>query len=78
MTCCAAALGRLWDCWSKLTVAKATVAFPLISAGAFGWPQDDAVRQAVDTIRAAPNDGIARLVLWQSDTYDLARSIAAS
>src|SRR5260370_930512 len=32
MTCCAAALGRLWDCWSKLTVAKATVPFPLI------WP----------------------------------------
>src|SRR6266481_2661174 len=32
MTCCAAALGRLWDCWSKLTVANATVLFLLI------WP----------------------------------------
>src|SRR5260370_3354212 len=32
MTCCAAALGRVWDCWSKLTVAKATVLFLLI------WP----------------------------------------
>ncbi|NKW70417.1 O-acetyl-ADP-ribose deacetylase [Rhodococcus hoagii] len=30
-----------------------TVAFPLISAGAFGWPTEDAVKQAVAAIRAA-------------------------
>ncbi|WP_304324159.1 O-acetyl-ADP-ribose deacetylase [Corynebacterium frankenforstense] len=30
-----------------------TVAFPLISAGAYGWPIDDAVRIAVETLRSA-------------------------
>lgn len=53
-----------------------TVAFPLISAGAFGWPVDDALRQAIDTLRAAPGSGVARLVLWQADTLELARRIA--
>ena len=53
-----------------------TVAFPLISAGAFGWPTDDAILQAVTAIRDAPNAGEARLVLWQADTYELAQSIA--
>jgi O-acetyl-ADP-ribose deacetylase (regulator of RNase III) len=52
-----------------------TVAFPLISAGAFGWPTEDAIRQAVTAIGAAPNVGTARLVLWQPETYELARRI---
>lgn len=56
-------------------LGAATVAFPLISAGAFGWPVDDAARQAVDTIRAAPNDGTARLVLFSAETYDVARAL---
>lgn len=30
-----------------------TVAFPLISAGIYGWPEDDAVRVAVQTIAAS-------------------------
>lgn len=54
-----------------------TVAFPLLSAGAFGWPADDAIRQALTAIRAAPNEGEARLVLWQAETFALAESIAA-
>jgi O-acetyl-ADP-ribose deacetylase len=54
-----------------------SVAFPLISAGAYGWPVDDAIRQALDTIVAAPNDGSARLVLWQAETFELAQRIAA-
>lgn len=52
-----------------------TVAFPLISAGAFGWPVEDAIHQAVTAIDAAPNAGIARLVLWQPETYELAKSL---
>ena len=54
-----------------------TVAFPLISAGAFGWPVEDAVRRAVDTIRAAPNEGTARLVLFQERTYQLAKRLSS-
>jgi O-acetyl-ADP-ribose deacetylase (regulator of RNase III) len=67
---------------SSLKVAAdlgaSSVAFPLISAGAFGWPREDAIRQAVDVIRAAEYDGVSRLVLWQQETYELAQSIAAS
>jgi O-acetyl-ADP-ribose deacetylase (regulator of RNase III) len=37
-----------------------SVAFPAISAGAYGWPMDDAARIAVTTVRAA--DTAARLV----------------
>jgi O-acetyl-ADP-ribose deacetylase (regulator of RNase III) len=54
-----------------------SVAFPLISAGAFGWPREDAIAQAVAVLRAAPNDGTARLVLWQPETYELAQRLAA-
>ncbi|MFN2519313.1 MAG: O-acetyl-ADP-ribose deacetylase [Jatrophihabitantaceae bacterium] len=54
-----------------------SVAFPLISAGAFGWPVEDAIRQAADVIVAAPNEGSARLVLWQPETFELARRILA-
>ena len=53
-----------------------TVAFPLISAGAYGWPQDDAIRQAVDTIRAAPNEGTATLVLWGAGAFRQAQRYA--
>jgi O-acetyl-ADP-ribose deacetylase (regulator of RNase III) len=55
-----------------------TVAFPLISAGAYGWPHDDAIREAVDTIRAAPNDGTATLVLWGAGLFRQAQRIAGS
>lgn len=58
-------------------LGAATVAFPLISAGAFRWPVDDAIRQAVDAITAAPNDGTASLVLWQAETFELAGGILA-
>ena len=33
-----------------------TVAFPLISAGVYGWPHHDAVRAAVETLRATESD----------------------
>lgn len=31
-----------------------TVAFPLVSAGVFGWPLDDAIAVALDTVAATP------------------------
>jgi O-acetyl-ADP-ribose deacetylase (regulator of RNase III) len=61
---------------NSLAVAAAlgarSVAFPLISAGAYGWPIDDALRQAIDTISAAPNDGEARLVVLSAEVYEQA------
>jgi O-acetyl-ADP-ribose deacetylase (regulator of RNase III) len=37
-------------------LGAATVAFPAISAGIYGWPADDAARIAVDTVRASRAD----------------------
>ncbi|WP_079031812.1 O-acetyl-ADP-ribose deacetylase [Streptomyces specialis] len=34
-------------------LGAATVAFPAVSAGVYGWPMDDAARIAVETVRAA-------------------------
>lgn len=31
-----------------------SIAFPLVSAGIYGWPREDAVRAAVDTLRSTP------------------------
>ncbi|MEP6599456.1 MAG: O-acetyl-ADP-ribose deacetylase [Actinomycetota bacterium] len=57
-------------------LGAATVAFPLISAGAYGWPVDDALRQAISTVLATPGDGVARLVVWQPEALEQARRIA--
>lgn len=54
-----------------------SLAFPLLSAGAFGWPVDDAIHQALDTIAAAPNEGTARLVLWRPEIFEAAQRIVA-
>ena len=34
-----------------------TVAFPLVSAGVYGWPKQDAVDAAVETLRSAADRG---------------------
>ena len=71
----------LCDCYANsLAVADGlgakTIAFPLISAGAFGWPLDDAIRQALATLRDTPtNVEEARLVLFGSATLDAARRV---
>src|SRR3954453_907819 len=49
----------LTSCYSRaLAVADEigarTVAFPLVSAGIYGWPQSDAPSSAVETLRATP------------------------
>jgi O-acetyl-ADP-ribose deacetylase len=33
-----------------------SVAFPLVSAGIYGWPKDDAIRAAVDTLSSTPTE----------------------
>ncbi|WP_406078150.1 O-acetyl-ADP-ribose deacetylase [Micromonospora sp. NBC_00858] len=72
----------LRDCYANsLRIADelgaSTVAFPLISAGIYGWPIEDAVRQALSMLRpAAPaNVTEARLVLFGADTHATARQV---
>jgi O-acetyl-ADP-ribose deacetylase (regulator of RNase III) len=49
-----------------------TVAFPLVSAGIYGWPLDDAIAAAVDTLRTTPTSvEEARIVAFSQEVYDL-------
>lgn len=53
-----------------------TVAFPLISAGAYGWPLEDAVRQALTALQATETAvEEARLVLFAASTFELAQEV---
>jgi O-acetyl-ADP-ribose deacetylase len=53
-----------------------TVAFPLVSAGVYGWPRDDAIAAAVDTLRTTPTDVTeARIVALGRDTFDAVRAV---
>jgi O-acetyl-ADP-ribose deacetylase (regulator of RNase III) len=53
-------------------VGARAVAFPLVSAGIYGWPREDAVDAAVDTLRSTATDvEEARLVAFSTDVYDL-------
>ncbi len=52
-------------------LGAATVAFPAVSAGVYGWPLDDAARIAVDTVhQTATSVREARFVLFNEDAYD--------
>ena len=85
-------VGPVWDasrdlsamlrsCYTRsLAVADelgaATVAFPLVSAGAYGWPLEDAVRQALGALRDAETAvEEARLVLFGAETFATAQRI---
>jgi O-acetyl-ADP-ribose deacetylase (regulator of RNase III) len=66
----------LLSCYSRaLEVADdlgaRTVAFPLVSAGIYGWPKDDAIAGAVEALRSATTsvEG-ARLVAFDAATYE--------
>ncbi|RYU13709.1 O-acetyl-ADP-ribose deacetylase [Nocardioides iriomotensis] len=56
-------------------VGARSVAFPLVSAGIYGWPLEDAVRTAVRTVRAAAT-GVeeARFVAFNETIYGLLSS----
>jgi O-acetyl-ADP-ribose deacetylase (regulator of RNase III) len=76
--------GLLRDCYANaLRVADglgaASVAFPLISAGIYGWPVEDAVRQALTVLRGAQTRvDLARLVLYTGATLAAAESVAGT
>jgi O-acetyl-ADP-ribose deacetylase len=49
-------------------LGAATVAFPAVSAGIYGWPLDDAARIAIGTVRETPTSvREARFVLFSDD-----------
>ncbi|MFG1619397.1 O-acetyl-ADP-ribose deacetylase [Nonomuraea wenchangensis] len=53
----------------------ATVAFPAISTGIYGWPMDDAARIAVTAVRAAETSVTeVRFVLFDSGAYEVFES----
>ena len=66
----------LTSCYSRaLAVADelgaSSVAFPLVSAGVYGWPKADAIDAAVTTLRSTPTSvSEARLVAFDEATYD--------
>jgi O-acetyl-ADP-ribose deacetylase (regulator of RNase III) len=52
-------------------LGAATVAFPAISTGVYGWPMDDGARIAVKTVRAAATSvREVRFVLFDSAAYE--------
>ncbi len=51
-----------------------SVAFPLVSAGVYSWPLDDAVDAALETLRACPTEvEEARMVAFGASAYDAIR-----
>jgi O-acetyl-ADP-ribose deacetylase len=66
----------LTSCYSRaLEVADElgarSVAFPLVSAGVYGWPRDDAIAAALEVLRAADTQvDEARLVAFGRSAYD--------
>ncbi|WP_205474082.1 O-acetyl-ADP-ribose deacetylase [Nocardioides sp. SYSU D00038] len=77
--------GLLTSCYARaLEVADElgarSVAFPLVSAGVYGWPKDDAVACALEVLRSAAT-GVeeARLVAFDRSTFELVeRAVSAS
>jgi O-acetyl-ADP-ribose deacetylase (regulator of RNase III) len=70
--------GLLRSCYREsLRVADelgaATVAFPLVSAGVYRWPLQDAVAQALAALKAADTDvEEARMVLFGAEAFEAA------
>lgn len=73
---------KLISCYrTSLALAKEngceTVAFPLISAGVYGYPKDQALRIAVDTINEflTENEMTVYLVVFDKEAYQMSCKI---
>ena len=60
-------------------LGAASIAFPLVSAGAYGWPLDDAADAAVQTVAETPTSvGFVRFIAFSDSTEAaLARALRA-
>ena len=59
-------------------VGATSVAFPLVSAGIYGWPFEDAVRAAADTLTGTTTDvTLARIVTYGRSSYERVTRILA-
>ena len=71
--------GLLLSCYSRaLEVADelgaTSIAFPLVSAGVYGWPKDDAIACALEVLRSASTSvSEARIVAFDAATYEMVR-----
>ncbi|MFD1247902.1 O-acetyl-ADP-ribose deacetylase [Nocardioides ginsengisoli] len=53
-------------------IGARSIAFPLVSAGVYGWPKEDAVDAALETLRATPTQvELARMVAFGRSAYEL-------
>ena len=56
-------------------LGAATIAFPLISAGIYGWPKDDAIAAAIDSISATDtNVTDVTIVAYDDATFEAVRA----
>lgn len=56
-------------------LGAATIAFPLISAGIYGWPKQDAIAAAIDTIAGAEtNVTDVTIVAFDVTTFEAVRT----
>ena len=56
-----------------------SVAFPLVSAGIYGWPKDDAIAAAIETFRGTVTAvEEARIVAFDEETYTMVQSALAA
>lgn len=63
---------RALEVASELDVRS--IAFPLVSAGVYGWPKDDAIACALEVLRSAPASCSvteARIVAFDAASYEL-------
>ena len=75
----------LTSCYRKsLELAKnagcESVAFPLISAGAYGYPKDQALRVAIDAITGflARNDMLVYIVIFDKESYKISEKLVSN
>ena len=55
-------------------IGARSVAFPLVSAGVYGWPKDDAIAAALEVLRSADTEvAEARIVAFDAATADAIR-----